>query len=41
MKTQILDGMSGVYLYFDFRHNCDGRVVSGTCVTHITPMEDP
>jgi len=29
----------GVHLYFDIRHNFDGRVVSGTCVTHFTPME--
>ena len=30
MKAQIVDGMSGGHLYFDIRHNCDGRVVSGT-----------
>ena len=28
MKSQIVDGMSGGHLYFDIRHNCDGRVVS-------------
>ena len=30
MKAQILDGMSGGHLYFDIRHNCDGRVISCT-----------
>ena len=25
-----MDGMSGGHLYFDIRHNCDGRVVSCT-----------
>ena len=39
MKAQIGDGMSGVRLYFDIRHNCNGRVVSGTRVTRLTPME--
>jgi len=36
MKAQIGDGMSGVHLYFDIRHNCDGRVVSGTHLTRLT-----
>jgi len=30
MKAQILDGGSCGHLYFDIRHNCDGRVVSCT-----------
>jgi len=30
MKAQIVDGISGGHLYFDIRHNCDGRVISCT-----------
>jgi hypothetical protein len=33
--------MSGVHLYFDFRHNCDGRALSGTRLTQFTTMEFP
>ena len=41
MRAQIGDGMSGVHLYFAIRHNCDGRAVTGTRVTHFIHMEFP
>ena len=34
-------GMSGVHLYFDFRHNCDGRALSGTHLPQFTTMKFP
>jgi hypothetical protein len=39
MKAQIGDGMSGIHLYFENRHNCDGSVVKFTRVQHFTPKE--
>jgi len=34
-------GMSGVHLFCDIRHSCDGRAVSGTHVTQFASMEFP
>jgi len=39
MKAQIQDGMSGIYLYFDIRYNCDGRFINCTRTQHFTSME--
>ena len=36
-----MNGMSGVLVYFDVRHSCDGRVVSCTRVPIFTPMKIP
>ena len=41
IRAQIGVGMSFIHLYFDIRHNCNGRVVNGTRVPHFTPMKIP
>jgi len=39
MMAQIGVAMSDIHLYFDIRHNCDGRIVSCTRVQHFTCRE--
>jgi len=38
-KAQIGDGISGIHLYYDIRHNRDDRICSCTRVQHFTPRE--